>query len=350
MISSGGHLSGQTKVTLHQLKRHLYRPAAPLRLPQTHHHHTLLRLPRLMLSSDLESFQKHLLSSKKILALVGAGLSQSSGLPTFRGEGGIWRNYDAAELATPEAFHNDPSTVWQFYAHRRHMSLMANPNAGHYALAELARRLPGRFLTLTQNVDGLSSRANHPPEALLKLHGDLFALRCTSFFCSYSTEDNVQDPITPALNITDNYNSAKLQRHKIPVDELPTCPQCKEGLLRPGVVWFGESLPFKVMDTADEFLMDEDVDLIIVVGTSGSVWPAAGYVERVALNGGKVAIFNMEIDHYQYGESEAETTDSEDSSNEDAVIEGWAFKGNATEWLPKALEPIIGRAFMKKRN
>lgn len=102
---------------------------------------------------DLESFQAHLNQSTRILALLGAGLSASSGLPTFRGAGGLWRTHDATSLATPEAFNRDPGLVWQFYSYRRHMALKAKPNPAHYALAELARKKPD-FVTLSQNVDG----------------------------------------------------------------------------------------------------------------------------------------------------------------------------------------------------
>jgi NAD-dependent deacetylase sirtuin 5 len=105
------------------------------------------------MSSDIASFTTHLQSSKRILALVGAGLSASSGLPTFRGAGGLWRTHDATSLATPDAFDADPALVWQFYSYRRHMALKAQPNRAHFALAELARRNPA-FMTLSQNVDG----------------------------------------------------------------------------------------------------------------------------------------------------------------------------------------------------
>lgn len=104
-------------------------------------------------TADVESFQKHLKYSDRILALCGAGLSAASGLPTFRGAGGLWRSYDATSLATPDAFSRDPGLVWQFYSYRRHMALGCKPNPAHYALAELARRKKG-FVTLTQNVDG----------------------------------------------------------------------------------------------------------------------------------------------------------------------------------------------------
>ena len=102
---------------------------------------------------DRESFTQHLQKSYRILALCGAGLSASSGLPTFRGAGGLWRNHDAVSLATPEAFDEDPALVWRFYSYRRHMALNTKPNPAHYALAELARRRP-EFVTLSQNVDG----------------------------------------------------------------------------------------------------------------------------------------------------------------------------------------------------
>lgn len=104
--------------------------------------------------ADLESFSSHLRSSNRILALLGAGLSAASGLPTFRGAGGLWRSHDATSLATPEAFDMDPGLVWQFYSYRRHMALQARPNPAHYALAELAKR-KGNFVTLSQNVDGI---------------------------------------------------------------------------------------------------------------------------------------------------------------------------------------------------
>lgn len=109
--------------------------------------------PSIVPQKDLESFQEYLGKSKRVIALLGAGLSASSGLPTFRGAGGLWRTHDAVELATPEAFQRDPGLVWQFYSYRRHMALKAKPNPAHYALAELARKMDG-FITLSQNVDG----------------------------------------------------------------------------------------------------------------------------------------------------------------------------------------------------
>lgn len=105
--------------------------------------------------SKIKDFQRHLELSDRILALLGAGLSAASGLPTFRGAGGMWKSHQATSLATPQAFRHDPGLVWQFYSYRRHMALQAKPNPAHYALAELARKKPN-FVTLSQNVDGRS--------------------------------------------------------------------------------------------------------------------------------------------------------------------------------------------------
>lgn len=108
-------------------------------------------------AADLQSFTEYLGGCKRIVALLGAGISASSGLPTFRGAGGLWRSHDATSLATPEAFDETPGLVWQFYSYRRHMALQAKPNKAHYALAELSRRNKD-FITLSQNVDGMSVR------------------------------------------------------------------------------------------------------------------------------------------------------------------------------------------------
>lgn len=104
-------------------------------------------------STDVQSFTEHLKGCRRILALLGAGISAASGLPTFRGVGGLWRAYDATALATPEAFEANPGLVWQFYSYRRHMALQAQPNKAHHALAELAKKNKD-FITLSQNVDG----------------------------------------------------------------------------------------------------------------------------------------------------------------------------------------------------
>ncbi|TKX21362.1 NAD-dependent protein deacylase-like protein [Elsinoe australis] len=292
---------------------------------------------------DLESFTQHLKSSNRILALLGAGLSASSGLPTFRGAGGLWRTHDATALATPEAFEDDPGLVWQFYNYRRHMALGVQPNRAHLALAELARKHDG-FMTLSQNVDGLSQRAKHPPEKLQLLHGSLFDVRCTDFYCNYQ-EQNFTDPISPAFAIpTDQDPTTKEARERkakeldisnedVPLpsvakEDLPKCPKCKTGLIRPGVVWFGEMLPSKVINTVDNFITSSTkIDLILVIGTSASVYPAAAYVDRARARGARVAVINKEA-----GDQPAS-----------GLMKGdWFFQGDAAEIVPEILKSVTG--------
>ncbi|KAK3210247.1 hypothetical protein GRF29_44g2106332 [Pseudopithomyces chartarum] len=293
--------------------------------------------------ADLDSFQQHLSKSTRILALLGAGLSASSGLPTFRGAGGLWRTHDATDLATPEAFSADPGLVWQFYSYRRHMALKAKPNPAHYALAELARKKEG-FLTLSQNVDGLSPRANHPEDSLKLLHGSLFDVKCSDFFCNHLEKNNYTDPIVPALALPtseeDPTTTAALAAREldisdvsVPIPELsykhlPQCPKCKRGLLRPGVVWFGEQLPSKVLQDIDDWMLEKkEIDLIMVVGTSAKVYPAAGYVDLARARGARVAIINMDPNDVTAG----------------GLRKGdWFFQGDAAQILPEILKNVIG--------
>ncbi|KAL4865582.1 hypothetical protein BDV12DRAFT_174386 [Aspergillus spectabilis] len=312
-----------------------------------------------MVSSDVRSFQEYLKGSKRIMALLGAGLSASSGLPTFRGAGGLWRAYDATDLATPEAFEANPDLVWQFYSYRRHMALKAEPNPAHYALAELARRNK-EFITLSQNVDGLSQRANHPSEQLHLLHGNLFTVKCTSFYCKYSRENDFTDPIVPALAIPKNFPEPNpssedktgeeasksiysamgigeepeldISDERVPLaplsrDVLPQCPECKEGLLRPGVVWFGEALPTHTLDFVDNWLLEGRVDLMLVIGTSSRVFPAAGYVEKARSKGARVAVVNM---------------DPNDMGKGKFTSKDWFFQGDAGVIVPEILNSVIG--------
>ncbi|KAF1957168.1 DHS-like NAD/FAD-binding domain-containing protein [Byssothecium circinans] len=299
--------------------------------------------PSIVPQADLESFQAHLNSSTRILALLGAGLSASSGLPTFRGAGGLWRTHDAVQLATPEAFSRDPGLVWQFYSYRRHMALKAKPNPAHYALAELARRKES-FLTLSQNVDGLSPRAKHPEDKLKLLHGSLFDVKCSDFFCNYTESNNYTDPIVPALAIptdeSDPTTTSALQARELDISDesvtlpeldsshLPKCPACKRGLLRPGVVWFGEALPGKVLQDINTWLAESNkIDLIMVIGTSAKVYPAAGYVDLARAKGARVAIVNM---------------DKNDTPASGLYSGDWFFEGDAAQILPEILKSVIG--------
>ncbi|KAJ9608471.1 hypothetical protein H2200_007459 [Cladophialophora chaetospira] len=298
--------------------------------------------------TDVASFVQHLQSSKRIVALLGAGLSASSGLPTFRGAGGLWRTYDATMLATPQAFQRDPGLSWQFYSYRRHMALNAKPNRAHLALAELARRNPA-FITLSQNVDGLSPRANHPAGQLKLLHGNLFDVKCwDEHRCGYSRKNDFTDPIVPALALpTENPDSdlkaaAEKKKHallrgadisdinvEIPQlkrEDLPQCPSCKKNLLRPGVVWFGESLPEDVMSDVDDYFSDrEKIDLMLVIGTSAKVYPAAGYTSIARAKGARVAVINMDR-----GDARELTKDD------------WFFEGDAAVIIPDILKTVVG--------
>ncbi|KAL5378335.1 hypothetical protein PMIN06_011293 [Paraphaeosphaeria minitans] len=290
--------------------------------------------PSVVPQQDLESFQEHLNKSTRILALLGAGLSASSGLPTFRGAGGLWRTHDATQLATPEAFSADPGLVWQFYSYRRHMALKAKPNHAHYALAELSRKKEG-FLTLSQNVD---------EESLKLLHGSLFDVKCSDFFCNYLEKNNYTDPIVPALAIPTSEEDATttsalasreldIADESVPIPELsykhlPKCPKCKRGLLRPGVVWFGEMLPEKVLDDTEDWIQRESkIDLIMVIGTSAKVYPAAGFVDRARAKGARVAIINM---------------DKNDVPASGLAKGDWFFQGDAALILPEMLSSVIG--------
>ncbi|CCX31002.1 Similar to NAD-dependent protein deacylase; acc. no. Q5AI90 [Pyronema omphalodes CBS 100304] len=279
------------------------------------------------MSSDLDSFHEYLRKSKRILAVCGAGLGASSGLPTFRGAGGMWRQHNAMELATPEAFRNHPGLVWQFYSLRRHYALQAKPNAAHYALAELARRRPNpQFLTLSQNVDGLSNTAGHPGKSIEYMHGSLFRVRCMRSWCRYERDD-VMDPITPALKV----DEGDVER-TVGTDELPRCPECKTGLLRPAVIWFGENLDPQTLKRINQYLSrpyQDPVDLCIVIGTSGTVFPTAGYAGKVKEMGGKVAVVDIDC-----------SVRPEQAKDENFA--DWLFEGDAAELVPKMLYPIIG--------
>ena len=237
------------------------------------------------------------------------------------------------------------------------MALQAQPNAAHYALAELARKMPG-FQTLSQNVDGLSPRANHPPDQLQLLHGSLFSIRCSSRLCDYS-ETNYTDPVVPALAIpTDGSDPTSNEARKeatevqstgkdldisdinVPLPslkfkDLPQCPKCKDNLLRPGVVWFGESLPKEVLSNVANFMHAKaedgrgsaNIDLILVVGTSARVYPAAGYIDEARYKGARVCVVNM---------------DTNDAPRSGWADGDWLFQGDAATILPELLKPIIG--------
>lgn len=209
--------------------------------------------------------------ARRIAVLTGAGMSAESGIPTFRGaRNGLWARFDPTELATPGAFLRDPPLVWAWYAWRTQVVTRAQPNAGHRALAQLVRR-PGveRVSVVTQNVDDLHERAGS--EDVVHLHGSLFAPGC--FDCGLPHRTDATAPTTDAVERL----------------EPPRCPRCG-GRIRPGVVWFGEALPQGPWRRAMAAV--GDADLLLVVGTSGVVQPAAGLAGLARDRGRPVVVIN----------------------------------------------------------
>jgi len=213
--------------------------------------------------THVEILRDKLASSERVVVLTGAGISAESGVPTFRGQEGIWRQYRATDLATPEAFARDPRLVWEFYNWRRKVLAPLRPNKGHLALVELEKRI-SRFTLITQNIDGLHHAAGS--KNVLELHGNIWYVRCTG--CGKTTEDRT-----------------------VPLPEPPACGRCG-GLLRPHVVWFGEMLDVTILEKAQETTQSSQV--MLVVGTSGIVQPAASMGMNAKTHGAFVAEINLE--------------------------------------------------------
>ena len=241
--------------------------------------------------AEWETIQGWLVEAERVVVLTGAGISAESGVPTFRGAGGLWRQHRPEDLATPEAFARGPRLVWEWYDWRRARVAKAEPNPGHLALAQLERRVPD-FTLITQNVDGLHQRAGS--QRVLKLHGDIWTLHCLG--CGLE-ETN----------------------HDVPLREIP--PRCScGGLFRPGVIWFGEALPADILRHAMEAAAHAQV--FLVVGTSAVVQPAASLPLLAQQNGAKLVEINLE--------------ETPLSAQADA-----SFWGKAGELLPRLLETAV---------
>jgi NAD-dependent deacetylase len=211
---------------------------------------------------SLEKARRLFDQASRLAVLTGAGISAESGVPTFRGSAGLWKQFRPEDLATPEALARNPDLVWEWYDWRRGLIANVQPNAGHYALAEIEQRVPG-FTLITQNVDGLHQQAGS--KAVLEIHGSIWKLRCMT--CHREWLDR-----------------------SIPL-ALP--PHCECGsLARPGVVWFGENLPVAIWDTAERAAASCDV--LLVAGTSAVVYPAAGLIHLAQAAGAKVIEVNVE--------------------------------------------------------
>jgi NAD-dependent deacetylase len=219
----------------------------------------------------------------RVVVLTGAGVSAESGVPTFRGAGGLWKQVKPEDLATPIAFGRDPRTVWEWYGWRRELLRKCRPNAAHVALARWMLARAGVTL-VTQNVDGLHERAAreaapdlesaeraHP----IRLHGSLFHDRCTRCSCRVEAREAVDASS---------------------VETLPHCPECG-GLMRPDVVWFGEMLP--VRETQRAFEAATDAEACLVIGTTGAVYPAAGVVHAAKEAGASVVVVDPGETEYE---------------------------------------------------
>jgi NAD-dependent deacetylase len=201
-----------------------------------------------------------------VVALTGAGMSAESGIPTFRDAmSGLWSRFDPAALASEEGFRADPARVWRWYAERRAGVRAARPNAGPRALADFARRPPGVLTVVTQNVDDLHQRAGNADA--LRLHGDILCDRWL---------ENCR-------------GAGACAPSRAQPGEPPFCAECGN-LLRPGVVWFGEALPADVLQAAEDAV--RRCRLLLVVGTSGAVWPAAGLAGTARRAGARVVVLN----------------------------------------------------------
>ncbi|TYC85291.1 NAD-dependent deacylase [Novosphingobium sp. BW1] len=207
---------------------------------------------------------------RNIVILTGAGVSAESGIGTFRDAGGLWENHRVEDVATPEAFARDPDLVFRFYDMRREQVLQVEPNAAHHALARLQREWPARtggsVMLVTQNVDDLHDRALDVADGVevIHMHGQHFSAWCTA--CDGRT------------------------RWTASLIDSPPCPSCGAAALRPDIVWFGE-MPYRMDEI---FAALEDADLFVSIGTSGAVYPAAGFVRTAADMGAHTLELNLE--------------------------------------------------------
>jgi len=206
----------------------------------------------------------HLRHASNLVVLTGAGVSQESGLRTFRdSQTGLWAQYKPEDLASPQAFERDPKLIWDWYAWRREAIKSARPNPGHYSIVEIEKQST-KFTLVTQNVDGLHRMAGN--QNVIELHGNIHQVRCSGCGKVYDTWKDDEDAV-------------------------PRCDACGE-MLRPDVVWFGESLPLHQLETA--FLASTTCDVFLSIGTSGVVQPAASLAYSAQKNGAIIVEINAE--------------------------------------------------------
>ncbi len=228
----------------------------------------------------------------RVFVLTGAGVSAESGIPTFRGREGYWRNLNPAKLATPEAFSSDSKLVWEWYRERRKRIRNAQPNAAHEAIAKLAQHVD-EFLLVTQNVDDLHGRSGSPAEKMVQIHGDIFITRCSN--CDFSVKSRGGAPEPPEPSAT--RSASERLRSIAPTSEndfgVPRCPEC-QAFMRPGVVWFGEQLPWNELRRVESFLDPKPCDVVIVAGTTATFGYIIDWALRAKHNGGELIEVNPE--------------------------------------------------------
>ena len=220
----------------------------------------------------LRLLSREIARASRITVLTGAGVSAASGVPTFRGAGGLWRQFRAEDLATPDAFRRNPQLVWEWYESRRAIVAACTPNAAHDVLARWSRERGSTVIT--QNVDDLHVRAG--TRGLIRLHGSLWELKCSGHGL-------------PAREVGPPC-SGVWRDERVPLPLPPRCPACG-ALARPGVVWFGEALDDAVLGAA---VTATSCDLFITIGTSAVVYPAAGLLQDARRAGAVTAEINLE--------------------------------------------------------
>ena len=214
-------------------------------------------------STGIQEVKARLARARAVTDLTGAGISADSGVPTFRGADGLWRSFRVEDLATPEALARDPRLVWEWYNWRRELIATKLPNPAHHALVELERRVE-HFWLITQNVDGLHPAAGS--RKLSEIHGNIWKVRCTQCRQVHTNRE-------------------------VPIPILPLCPACGE-LLRPHIVWFGESLDPDDLDRSVAAV--GSCEVLLIIGTSGVVYPAASFASLAKQAGSFVAEINLD--------------------------------------------------------
>ncbi len=219
------------------------------------------------MDKNVEFVIEKIKGAHNIVFFSGAGISEASGIPTFRGKDGLWSIYSVDEIATMSAFVKNPKLVWQWYNYRRKLASIAQPNMAHYSLTKIENIFQDRFTLITQNIDSLHKKAK--TKKVIELHGNIFEVRC--------------------MRCGEVYHDDKIYSEE---DLVPKCKYCKEGSLRPNVVWFGENLDRNMLDTAMK--SSATCDIFISIGTSGVVQPAASLPKIAHDNAAFVVDINVE--------------------------------------------------------